>query len=143
MQFLQLIVTETVVKILSLFTKGILSFFVKRVLLSMEDWRPAFHQSEEVVWLLYFTLIIWFSIILMPLTAIVHVVLLYVIFKVYYIFITVFAKKVQSQSNKVVSRLASMLINFEYRTPSSSFSCSCPSVSFITRCTWSFFTTST
>ena len=54
MMFLQLILTETVSKTITLLTSGIVPFIKNKLLLKKTEWRPEFKQSEEIVWVLYF-----------------------------------------------------------------------------------------
>ena len=71
MMFLQLILTETVSKTITLLTSGIVPFIKNKLLLKKTEWRPEFKQSEEIVWVLYFQLVIWFSLVLCPYIALI------------------------------------------------------------------------
>ena len=54
MMFLQLIVTETIVKAITLLTAGIAPYILNRVIKKQQEWKPEFKDSEEIVWVLYF-----------------------------------------------------------------------------------------
>ena len=117
MQFVQLVITETVSKVLTLAVTGLGNWFVKGKILKKKDWRPVLSESEEIVWVLYYQVVIWFSIFLFPYISILQPFLIYVLFMSYYIFLTKFAAKPISQSNRentgvVISvfQTASMLV---------------------------------
>lgn len=56
--------------------------------------------SEEIVWVLYYQLVIWLTMIFFPYAAILQTFCIYVVFMAYYIYVTRLAEKPLSQSNK-------------------------------------------
>ena len=101
--FLQLILTETISKAITLLTAFIVPLVKDKLVLKKKKWRPEFKQSEEIVWVLYFQLVIWFSLILCPYIALIQPVCIWIVFMSYYIALTKIFKKPVAQSNKEVS----------------------------------------
>ena len=95
-----LVITESIAKPLSLIGSGIASYIIKGKILRKKDWKVVLYESEEVVWTLYYQVVIWFTSIYFPYIALLQPVLLFIIFKAYYIFLMYFAKKPISQSNR-------------------------------------------
>ena len=115
MQFSQLLVTETVAKPITLTVAAAVGL-VKRCA-GQKLWRPPFKESEEIVWVLYYQMVIWFTMIYFPYIAILQFFFIYIVFMFYYWYLTLFAQKPVAESNKettgvVVSTfmLASLLV---------------------------------
>jgi len=69
MMLMQLIITETVAKSLTLAAKSLIGV-LKRVILRTKKWKSKFSESEEIVWVLYYQSALWFSTIFFPYLAI-------------------------------------------------------------------------
>ena len=100
MAFLQLTISETIVKPLSLLATGFASLFLKKFLCRKQDWRPPFLESEQIVWLIYYQLNVNMSTILFPHLVILQPFLFAYVFVGYYIFLLYFAKQPVAQTNK-------------------------------------------
>ena len=100
MQFIQLVITETIGKVGTLAAVGGLNWLLKKKCLRKKDWRPVIIESEEIVWVLYYQVVLWFTIFLFPYISLIQPLLIYIIFMSYYIFLTRFAKKPLAQSNR-------------------------------------------
>ena len=100
MAFFQLIAQETIVKALVFLGKGVGFFILKRVILCKQIWKPDFKTSEEIVWVLYYQVLMWFSIIIFPSLAIAQPLLLYFLYQVFYIYIMFLAQRPMATSNK-------------------------------------------
>jgi hypothetical protein len=66
MLILQLIITEVIVKILSLYGIAFVSWIIKKKLLKKVEWKPKFNESDEIVWVIYIQACIWFALTLYP-----------------------------------------------------------------------------
>ena len=97
--YLNLILIESFNNIFILHGVGLARFLLKRVLTCNKDWKPEFEVSKYIVWVLYFQLLLWYSLIIFPILAILQPFLMYIIFKSYYFFLT-YAKKPQANSIK-------------------------------------------
>ena len=100
MQVVQMLLTETVAKPISLFGTGLASYLVKKVALSQRKWRPPFKESEEIVWLLYYMMVNFFASIFFPFSVLVQPFAIYSLFWAYYLYVTYFAEKSTSQTNR-------------------------------------------
>ena len=56
--------------------------------------------SVEMVWVLYYQLLLWIGTVLFPYLAIMQSFIIYILFYGYYIALNVFSEKPQSESNK-------------------------------------------
>ena len=86
--YLNLILIESFNNIFILHGVGLARFLLKRVLTCNRDWRPEFEVSRYIVWVLYFQLLLWYSLIIFPILAIIQPFLMYIIFKSYYFYLT-------------------------------------------------------
>lgn len=69
-------------------------------MLKKEDWQPEFKDSEEIVWIIYYSLIINLTVILFPYVALIQPVLIFLVFNAYYYYLVIAAKKPVPSSNK-------------------------------------------
>ena len=72
----------------------------KKVLLRKKEWKAQFKESEEIVWIMNYQLELMFVMILFPHIAIFTPILVYLVMRAYYIYLTRFAEKPRSNSNK-------------------------------------------
>ena len=84
---MQLAITETVAKPVSLLFTTLTAFVLKRVIKKDTDWYPEMKVAEEVVWIIYYQTINLFTIIYCPYFIIVQPIFIYIIFNTYYVFL--------------------------------------------------------
>lgn len=99
MQFMQLIVTESIVKPVTLFAAALVGW-AKKIVLKKKDWNPVFLEAEEIVWMLYYALAINLSVIFFPYNVMVQPLLISVVLNSYYYYLVYVAKKPVPSSNK-------------------------------------------
>ena len=99
MQFMQLIVTESIAKPATLFVGSVIGF-AKKVVLKKKDWNPEFLEAEEIVWMLYYALAINLSVIFFPYNVLIQPILISIVLNAYYYFLIYVAKKPVPSSNK-------------------------------------------
>ena len=64
MEILTLVFTESVVKLVSLVGLSSYSFYKKSR--GRKDWQMSMTMSYEIVWVIYFQTVLWFSMVLYP-----------------------------------------------------------------------------
>ena len=103
MMIVQMVVTESLTKPFTFLFTSIKSFFIDHKIMSKDDWKPEFKETEEIVWLIYYQLTILLAVIYLPYFVLAQPFLIYLIFWAYYLFLMNIAKKPISQSNRDVS----------------------------------------
>lgn len=88
MLIIQLIVTEIIVKIFSLYFIAFANYLVKFKILKRVEWKPKLNESDETVWVIYIQACIWFAITLYPYMILLQPIAFYLIFMVYYLYLT-------------------------------------------------------
>ena len=93
MQIVQMVLTETAIKPISLFGSGLAAYIIKLITNNQEKWRPPFKESEEIVWLLYYMMVNFFASIFFPFSVLVQPLAIYFLFWVYYWYVMHIAEK--------------------------------------------------
>lgn len=75
-----------------------------------KGWRAEFPVSEEVVWLLYFQLVVWSALLWNPFIVLIYPLMLYVMFKFVYFKISYLQKKPLKSTN--AQEMGSFIMNF-------------------------------
>ena len=88
MLIMQLIFTEVIIKIFSLYFTAFANYVLKNKILKKDDWKPKFNESDEIVWVIYIQACIWFALTLYPYVIMIQPLLYYVIFMSYYVYLT-------------------------------------------------------
>ena len=114
--FLILIIIELIFKIVSTFAWAALYFIIGMVRLKT-NWRRPFPLSDEIVWMLYFQLILWISILLNPWVSLFLPILLFLLFKYIKYKLKLFNTAPLKQTNWVdIGNFVLMFLNLTFVT---------------------------
>ena len=98
MVLVQTLLTETFGKILTHLFIGVFSYCTKCV--RTEQFKMTFDSSEEIVWILYYQLCLWTTMIFFPYIALLQPLFVWILFLSYYMYLKYICIRPISESNK-------------------------------------------
>lgn len=109
MKIFQLIIQETVIKFLITILK--ITYASSLRLFGFKDWRLGFFESDQIVWILNFQMILWFAAVLFPIIAYIQPFFLIFVFWMYYAYSHVTIKPIPSSNEENTGHMVLIFLN--------------------------------
>lgn len=109
MKIFQLILQEMTIKFVTILLKVIFALSVKVV--GFKEWRIQFNESDQIVWMLNFQMILWFSSVLFPIIAYFQPIFLLFVFYTYYGFSHFTNKPIQGSNEENTGHMILIFLN--------------------------------
>lgn len=99
-QLVQLVVTEFALKILTQLATSLFLLARRCCISANKEWKTNFQESQEIVWILYYQLLIWASTVFFPWMVVLQPILIFILFWSYYTYLQIFCRRPVSQTNR-------------------------------------------
>ena len=87
MMFVQLVLNETINKGIAFAQEVVIAYVMNKRIKKIKDWQPDFKETGEIVWIIYYQMIMLTTSILFPYFVLVQPILITIVFYFYFVYL--------------------------------------------------------